>query len=159
MCFTWDNTNEEESYGKKEDAIEEVRKLYSQGQTAEAISRLTGHTWKTVTNYLKEDCPLSKGRYDQRMPGKLAPYEKTVIDMRSKGITYSKIHEYITEKGYDGTVASLRVFMQKERTHQQRIAKQSTEPAEYIPRKFMGQLIYRKLEDIKGFTQEQYDAA
>ena len=99
---------------KKKTAIEEVRKLYSQGQTAQAISRLTGHTWKTVTNYLKEDCSLNNGHYDQRMPGKLAPYEKTVIDMRSKGITYSKIHEYITEKGYIGTVASLRIFMQKE---------------------------------------------
>lgn len=144
---------------KKKTAIEEVRKLYSQGQTIEAVSRLTGHTWKTVTNYLKEDCPLNNGHYDQRMPGKLAPYEKAVIDMRSKGITYIKIHEYITEKGYTGTVASLRVFMQKERAHQQSIGKQSAEPVEYIPRKFMSQLIYRKIEEIKGLTQEQYESA
>ena len=95
---------------KKKAAIEEVRKLYSQGHPADEISRLTGHTWKTVTNYLKDNCSLNNGHYDLRMPGKLAPYEQTVIEMRSKGITYSKIHEYITEKGYSGTLASLRVL-------------------------------------------------
>lgn len=145
--------------GKKKAAIEEVRKLYSMGHTADEISRLTGHTWQTVTNYLKEDCSLSNGHYDLRLPGKLAPYEQTVIEMRSKGITYTKIHEYISENGYTGTVASLRVFMQKERTHQQRTQKQFTEPVEYIPRKFMCQLIYRELENVKGLTQNQYEAA
>ncbi|WP_460642181.1 ISL3 family transposase [Lacrimispora brassicae] len=144
---------------KKKAAIEEVRKLYSQGHTADEISRLTGHTWKTVTNYLKDNCLLNNGHYDLRLPGKLAPYEQTVIEMRSKGFTYSKIHEYITEKGYTGTLASLRVFMQKERTHRQRVEKQFTEPVEYIPRKFMCQLIYRELEDVKGLTQDQYEAA
>lgn len=133
---------------KKKAAIEEVRKLYSKR-----------HTWQTVTNYLKEDCSPGNSHYERRLPGKLALYEQTVIKMRSKGITYSKIHEYITGKGYMGTVASLRVFMQKERTHQQSIEKQSTEPVEYIPRKFMCQLIYRELEDVKGLTPDQYEAA
>lgn len=77
-----------------------------------------------MTNYLKDDCSLSNGHYDRRLPGKLAPYEQTVIEMRSKGMTYPKIHEYITGKGYTGTVASLRVFMQKERTHRKSIEKQ-----------------------------------
>lgn len=144
---------------KKKSAIEEVRKLYSMGHTANDISCLTGHTWKTVTNYLKENCSLSNGRYDHRLPGKLAPYEKTVLEMRSKGITYSKIHEYIMDEGYTGTIASLRVFMQKERTHQQDTEKQYNESMEYIPRKFMCQLIYRKLENVKGLTQEQYESA
>ncbi|PWJ48110.1 transposase [Faecalicatena contorta] len=79
--------------------------------------------------------------------------------MRSNGITYAKIHEHICRKGYTGTVASLRVFMQKERTHKRTIASQESEPVEYIPRKFMCQLIYRELENIKGLTKEQYDAA
>ena len=79
--------------------------------------------------------------------------------MRAKGITYQKIHEHICEKGYTGTVASLRVFMQKERTHQRKLSEKEKEPVEYIPRKFLCQLIYRELEEIKGLTQEQYEAA
>lgn len=143
----------------KKAAIEEVHKLYADGHAIEEIKQLTGHTWQTVTNYLKKDCSLNNGHYDRRLPGKLAPYEQDVIEMRSKGITYVKIHEYIIQKGYSGTVASLRVFMQKERTHRQSMAKQENEPVEYIPRKFMCQLIYRKLEKVKGLTLEQYEEA
>lgn len=143
----------------KKAAIEEVRKLYAEGHAIDEIMRLTGHTTVTIKNYLKDDCPLSNGHYDNRRLGKLAPYEQEVIDMRSKGITYKKIHEYICSKGYTGTIASLRMFMQKERTHQKSLSKNETEPVEYIPRKFFCQLIYRELEKIKGLTQEQYDAA
>lgn len=143
---------------KKTAAIEEVRHLYDKGHAPAEISRITGHAFKTVTNYLKEDCPLSNDHYDRRLSGKLAPYEKTVIEMRSQGITYTKIHEQITVNGYTGTLASLRVFMQKERTHLQKLDAQATEPIEYIPHKIMSQLIYRKLEDVKGLTQEQYEA-
>lgn len=121
--------------------------------------RLTGHTTVTIKNYLKEDCPLNNGHYDRRMPGKLAPYAQEVIAMRSKGITYRKIHKHICEKGYTGTITSLRVFMQKERTHQKSLSKNKTEPVEYIPRKFFCQLIYRELEKVNGLTQEQYEAA
>lgn len=92
------------------------------------------------------------------MPGKLAPYEQEVIEMRAQGITYKKIHECICEKGYTGTIASLRVFMQKERTHLKSLSKNENEPVEYIPRKSLCQLIYRKLENVNGLTQEQYEA-
>ena len=94
--------------------MEEVQTLYAQGNAVDEIFRLTGHGIITIHNYLKEDCPTNNGHYDCRRPGKLAPYEQTVIEMRAKGITYNKIHEYICNKGYSGTVASLRVFMQKE---------------------------------------------
>lgn len=79
--------------------------------------------------------------------------------MRSQGITFIKIHEHICQKGYTGTVASLRVFMQKERTHARAIASEKSEPVEYIPRKFMCQLIYQKLENVRGLTKEQFEAA
>ena len=144
---------------KKKASVNEVRELYSKGHSLEEICRLTGHTRQTVSKYLKDDCPLDNGRYDYRLPGKLAPYEQEVIEMRAKGITYKKIHEHISEKGYTGTVSSLRVFMQKERTRHRNIEKQSETPVEYIPRKLMCQLIYRELEDIKGLTKEQYEAA
>ena len=105
---------------------------------------------------MKDDCPLSNGHYDLRIPGKLAPYEQDVITMRSKGITYQKIHEHICQKGYTGTVASLRMFMQKERTHLKRLAADEKEAVEYIPRKYFCQLIYKELEHVNGLTQEQY---
>lgn len=148
-----------QSVENKQAAIEEVRRLYAEGHTADEIGRLTGHTIRTVNKYLNDDCPLINGGYDNRRPGKLAPYEQEVIEMRAKGITYQKIHEHICEKGYTGTVASLRVFMQKERTHQRKLSDKEKEPVEYIPRKFLCQLIYRELEEIKGLTQEQYEAA
>ncbi len=65
---------------------------------------------------------MNNGHYDDRMPGKHALYEQEVIAMRAEGITYSKIHEVIRAKGYGGTVASFRVFMQKERTHRKAIS-------------------------------------
>lgn len=145
--------------GKKQKAINEVQKLYAEGCSIDEISRLTGHTPKTVYLYLDPNCPLANGHYDSRMPGKLSSYEQEVITLRSQGITYTKIHEIICSKGYTGTVASLRMFMQKERTHQKAVTSQKSEQREYIPRKFMCQLIYRELEKVKGLTQEQYDAA
>lgn len=39
---------------KKKAAIEEVRQLYDNGHAPDEISRITGHTLRTVTNYLKE---------------------------------------------------------------------------------------------------------
>lgn len=121
--------------------------------------RLTGHTTITIRIYLKDEYIMDNGHYDNRIQGKLAPYEQKVITMRSKGITYKKIHEQIVKEGYTGTIASLRMFMQKERTHQRSISKNITERVEYIPRKLFCQLIYRELENIKGLTKEQYNAS
>lgn len=143
----------------KQATMEEVRTLYAQGNAIDEISRLTGHSILTINNYLKEDCPTNNGHYDCRRLGKLAPYEQTVIEMRAKGITYNKIHEYICNKGYSGTVASLRMFMQKERTHIKSISKNENGPVEYIPRKYFCQLIFRELEKVNGLTSEQYEAA
>lgn len=143
----------------KQAAINEVRELYGKGFAIEEISRISGHTSNTVRKYLKGTCPADSGRYGERLSGKLAPYEQEVIEMRSKGITYKKIHEHICSKGYSGTVASLRVFMQKERTRQKEAHKNETEAADYIPRKCLCQLIYHELEEVKGITKEQYNEA
>lgn len=148
-----------QAMANKQLAINEVRELYSQGHAVDEITRLTGHTYQTVKKYLKEECSFNNGHYDCRMPGKLALYEQEVIEMRSQGMTYKKIYEYICHKGYTGTIASLRVFMQKERTHQKSIsATEQTASVEYIPRKCLCQLIYRDLENVKGMTQDQYEA-
>lgn len=148
-----------EAIKNKQKAMDEVRELYRTGLTIEKISTITGHTTKTVRKYLKADSPADSGRYDGRQPGKLAPYEQEVMEMRSKGITYREIHEYICGKGYKGSEASLRVFMQKERTRRKEVQKQETEVMDYIPRKCLCQLIYHELENVKGITKEQYNEA
>lgn len=59
----------------KQATMDEVIKLYAEGHAIDEITRLTSHTTFTVTKYLDLNCPLGNGHYDQRMPGKLAPYE------------------------------------------------------------------------------------
>lgn len=95
-----------EDIERKKRAIDEVRKLKEEGFSILEISRKTGHTNKTVKLYLNDNCPVSNAGYDAKTPGKLHKYEKEVIELRAKGLTYSKIHEIICAKGYDGTVVS-----------------------------------------------------
>jgi transposase len=135
-----------------------VRKLFEQGCSFEEISRITGHVYNTIKRYLSEDTSNTNGHYDCRRPGKLQPYESEVLELRSKGKTYTEITEIIRKKGYTGTVDALRVFMQKEREHQKKSETESPELKEYIPRKWMVQLIYKTINRIKGITQEQYEA-
>lgn len=81
-----------------------------------------------------------------------------MLELRSKGLTYTKITEIIKKKGYTGTVDALRVFMQKEREHQKNTETESPELKEYISRKWMVQLIYKTIDQVKGITHEQYEA-
>ena len=76
--------------------------------------------------------------------------------MRSNGLTYTEIYEFIKSKGYIGSVAAIRVFMQKERAHAKRLGIQAEK--DYIHRITLSQLVYRKLEDVKLITQDQYEA-
>ena len=111
-----------------------------------------GHTTVTIRNYLKDEYIMDNGHYDNRIPGKLAPYEQKVITMRSKGITYKKIYEQIVKEGYTGTIASLRMFMQKERTRMHEQNETEKPHSEYVQRKALCQLICKKLEDIGTIT-------
>lgn len=148
----------QEELMRKQAAIDEVRGYYAQGKSIYAISKLTGHTAATVKRYLDKGCPLQRGAYNGRIPGKLAPYEKEVVELRSQGIPYTKIHETIKEKGYTGSVASLRMFIQKERVRmQEALAGPLNGEVEYIPRKSLCQLAYKELEDVGTMTQGQYD--
>ena len=61
-----------------------------------------------LQNYLNPNFSIINVHNNARIPGKLASYE-----IRIHGVTYPKIHEIICKKGYSGSVASLRMFMQK----------------------------------------------
>lgn len=157
-----DSTREKQhqtEMGKKQDRVNHVQDLFKQGRPVEEIMCLTGHTYQTIMNYVSGNYSLVNGHYDNRRPGKLQKYETEVVELRSKGMTYKQITEIIRKKGYIGTVDALRVFMQKEREHQKNMQVAKTNTAcEYIARKWMVQLIYRKIEAIKGITNEQYEA-
>lgn len=143
---------------KKQMKVDNVRKLFQEGKTIEEIGKITGHTYKTIMNYITGNYSLVNGHYDNRRPGKLQKYESEVLELRSKGMTYKKIIEIIRKEGYTGTVDALRVFMQKEREHQKSSEAEKQQIAtEYISRKWMAQLIYNKIESIKGVTKEQYE--
>lgn len=120
------------------------------------------HTYKTIQRYLAPDCLVVNGHYNNRIPGKLAPYEKEVIELRSQGMTYPAIHRIISKKGYKGSVASLRMFIQKEKIRNQEIynynnIRSGYEPKEYIQRKSLSQLIYKSINDIHTIEADQFE--
>ena len=141
---------------QKEQEIEEARQMALAGYPIEQIATLMHHPYKTIQNYLNPDFSITNGHYNVRIPGKLAPYEREVIELRSKGLTYPKIHDIICKKGYTGSVASLRMFMQKERTRMYEQNETEKSHSEYVQRKSLCQLVYKKLEDIGTITAKQY---
>lgn len=143
---------------RKEQKVAYVRNLFQQGCSFEEIGRVTGISYYTIKKYVSEDNSNINGHYDTRCPGKLHPYKAEVIELRSKGLTYTQIVEIIKKKGYKGTVDALRVFMQKEREHQKQNETESPELKEYISRKWLMQLIYQNNDHVKGITNEQYEA-
>jgi len=147
---------------QKQKDIDEIRSMASKGIAVEQIAKITHHTPKTIQRYLDTLYSVENGHYHIRIPGKLAPYEKEVIELRSKGITYAKIHEIISAKGYNGSVASLRMFIQKER-QRNNLKSDGTEynsdyqPKEFVQRKSISQLIYKKIDDVFTITEQQLE--
>ena len=76
---------------QKEQEIEEARKMALAGYPIEQIATLMHHPYKTIQNYLNPDFSITNGHYNVRIPGKLAPYEKEVIELRSKGYRINSI--------------------------------------------------------------------
>lgn len=142
---------------QKQQEVNEARKLAQDGYPIEQISIMMHHTPKTIQNYLNPGYSVTDGHYHARIPGKLAPYEKDVIELRSQGLTYPKIHENLCRKGYTGSVASLRMFMQKERIRMQEQEEQEKPRSGFIQRKSLCQLIYKRLENVAAITESQYE--
>jgi transposase len=147
---------------QKQQDVNEARQMYSEGKSIEIIAKELHHTYKTIQNYLNPEYSVSNGHYNARIPNKLAPFENEVKKLRSQGMTYSGILKIISKKGYKGTEASLRMFMQKERI---RLAESIREgeinsnyqPKEFVPRKALSQLIYKNIEKVYTINNEQYE--
>ncbi len=144
---------------QKQQEVNEARKLAQVGHPIGQIAVMMHHTCKTIQNYLNPGYSVTDGHYNARIPGKLAPYEKDVIELCSRGFTYPQIHKILCEKGYTGSVASLRMFMQKERTRMHEQEEQNKPRSEFIQRKSLCQLIYKKLENVATITSGQYEQA
>ena len=146
---------------QKQAEVDTARKMAYEGIPIEQIAKEMHHTFKTIQDYLNPSYSIENKHYHARIPGKLAPYEADVIRLRCEGMTYTGIHKIISEKGYDGSVASLRMFIQKERIRC--VASQKEEacsdyyPKEYIQRRSLTQLIYKRIDDVKTISQEQYE--
>lgn len=135
---------------QKQKEVDEVRELYRQGNTVAEISRIMHHIPKTIKNYLEPSYSVVSVSYDRRIPGKLAPYEKQALELRNQGYTYQRIHDIISKSGYNGSVASLRMFMQKVRAHVKRQCEDIGRLKEYIQRRSLCQLIYKRLKKIRN---------
>ncbi len=144
---------------QKQQEVDEARKLAREGYPIGQIAAMMHHTCKTIQNYLNPNYCVTDGHYNARIPGKLAPYEKDVIELRSRGLIYPQIHKILCEKGYTESVASLRMFMQKERFRMREQEKQDKPQSEFIQRKSLCQLIYKKLENVATITAGQYKQA
>lgn len=147
---------------KKQD-VEEARKLAQAGVSIEQIAKELHRHYKTIQNYLNPEFSLDNGHYKVRIPGKLAPYEDEVKNLRAQGVTYPKIHQIITNKGYTGSVASLRMFMQMERmrnstSNEYEKVNSDYQPTEFVQRKSLSQLIYKNIEDVYLINTNQRDA-
>ena len=111
---------------------------------------------------MSPDYSVENRHYNVRIPGKLAPYETEVIRLRSEGMTYPVIHKIITAKGYSGAVASLRMFIQKEKIGNQAALSQDEtcsdyQPKEFVQRKSITQLVYKSIDDVKTINKLQYE--
>jgi predicted transcriptional regulator len=132
-----------------------IRRLFEEGMPISKIACATHHTFNTIKKYLNPEYSPVNGHYDLKYSGKLTPYEQEIINRRSSGQTYEEIFKFIKSKGYQGSVAAIRMFMQKERAHAKSSGIQGKK--EYIHRKALSQLVYRKMEDVKLITKEQYE--
>lgn len=142
---------------QKQKEVNETRDLYSQGYTVEEIARIMHHIPQTVKKYLDPSYSVVSVRYDSRIPGKLAPFENRVLELRSQGYTYQRIHDIISKAGYNGSVASLRMFIQKERAHVKSQCQNTENQKEYVQRRSLCQLVYKNLEKVQNISNEQYE--
>jgi len=148
-----------EAIQKVNEKAEWVRKLSAEGHSIYNISKVTGFVPNTIKKYLNQSFTPINGHYGNNRKGPLSPFRDEVIEMRSKGMTYTEITEIIRLKGYTGTVDALRGFISKEKRIQNDLrGDSSVENIELIERKWLIQLLFKPLCKVKGISEEQFNA-
>ena len=128
------------------------------GLTISDIALLLHSSPKTIQKYLaipEDQVPKSKEIARERQH-QLAVKQKEQEIEEARQMALAGIHDIICKKGYTGSVASLRMFMQKERTRMYEQNETEKPHSEYVQRKSLCQLVYKKLEDIGTITVKQY---
>jgi len=150
-----------------------VRVLKSEGLGIKQISRETGFTPETIRNYLSDDFTPINAHYGKQREGKLAPFRKEVLQLKSEGLKYREIHDIIKQKGYIGTQDAIRGFISKERriyrdlsaTLENKAAKTTNisrfghqaQAQEFIDKKWLIRLLYTPISKARGITTEQLE--
>jgi len=171
-----------EAVQKVQNRANAVRVLKSEGLGIRQISRETGFTPETIRNYLSDDFTPINAHYGKQREGKLAPFRKEVLQLKSEGLKYREIHDIIKQKGYIGTQDAIRGFISKERriyrdlsAIEENKAAQTAEPTngnrfdhqaqaqaqaqaqEFIDKKWLIRLLYTPISKARGITTEQLE--
>ena len=133
------------------------RELRAQGKSINQIAKETGFYSEGVRLYLSDAFSPVHAQYGQARYGKLEKYRDIVIEMRNNGNTYAQIAQHISLQGYTGSVAALRVFMQKEKRIIADLQLQSSTKTELIKKNWFIKLLFKPIEQVKGITTEQYN--
>lgn len=146
----------EEATENKRKAVEEVRSLFEKGLPVSRISEITGHTPATIKRYLDQKFNPKDPCYDNFFPGKLGPYRQKVLELREKNWTYAKIHAYLQEQGYTGTVDVIRGFMAKQRRiHQDVKERYLGKTIDVIERKWLIQSLFYTISKVPVLDDER----
>ena len=137
----------ENAVKKVENKADLAKSLKDKGYSIYKISKETGFTKTTVKNYLSKDFNPVNGQYGNSRRGLLKPFHQDIIQLLSEGFTYKKATEGIRQKGYSGSVAAIRNFINKER----RLLKDMKEAncvhkTDFIEKKWLEQLILKILQ-------------
>lgn len=92
--------------------IFEIHRLKRAGFSKQAIVNSLKLDPKTVVKYL--DNPMAKATKRVRKPGKLEPYHEFINDLvkENPDIKATVIHQRIREKGFDGEITIIRLYLQ-----------------------------------------------
>ncbi len=143
---------------RKLQMVEQARKLYAKGYSISRIADGLQVSYNTAKKYAKEGYNPVNGDYNTKHPSKIKPYEKEIIQMLNKRMTFKKIEEVIRRKGYDGASSTIRMFATRERRLLKEAKKGQGHPVEKIERKWLISLLYKPIDKVSQISKEQLDA-
>lgn len=143
---------------RKQQIIGQARRLYAEGYSISRIADELQISYTTAKKYVKEGYNPVNGNYNTKHPSKIKPYEKEIIQMLKKGMTFKKIEEAIRRKGYDGASSTIRMFATRERKLLKEAKEGQDQPVEKIERKWLISLLYKPIDEVSQISEEQLDA-
>ena len=142
---------------RKRKLVEEARSLQGEGYTISRIAEHIGVTYSTARRYLKPDFNPESAFYNATQPSKIKPYVDDIKDMLAKGQSFKAIEAFIRGKGYDGAASTIRMFATRERKLMKEAGVTDSGNMEKIERKWLVNLLYKPIDQVKKISQEQLD--